>query len=206
MFKVGLTGGIGSGKSTVARFFADLGVPVIDADLVAREVVVPDSPCWQAIVEAFGPEILQPDRTLNRAALRQLVFSNDTLRQRLEAILHPAIRAIMWRRAAEATGPYVILAIPLLIETGQFRDVERVLVVDAADTVQRQRIKTRDNLPDDQIEAIFAAQLPRAVRLQHADDIITNDSSLESLRSRVATLHAYYVDLARQQAGSARHE
>lgn len=199
MFVVGLTGGIGSGKSTAAMYFADLGATVIDADLVAREVVMPDSPCWQAIVNVFGTDILHANRSLNRAALRQRVFSDAALRHQLENILHPAIHAIMWECAAQSSAPYVILAIPLLIETGQFQEVDRVLVVDAPDSLQRQRIKTRDNLPDDEVNAILAAQLSRAERLKHAHNIITNDGDLDNLRTRVAQLHAYYLGLAQQK-------
>ena len=199
MFLVGLTGGIGSGKSTAAKYFSDQGAMVIDADLVAREVVTPDSPCWQAIVQVFGSEILQANRSLNRVALRQRVFSDATLRQRLENILHPAIHTIMWKRAEQSCAPYVILAIPLLIETGQFKEVDRVLVVDAPDILQRQRIKTRDNMPEDEVNAILAAQLSRAERLTHAHDVITNEGSLDNLRTRVAQLHALYLGLAQQK-------
>jgi dephospho-CoA kinase len=194
---VGLTGGIGSGKSTVAELFAQLGVPVVDADVVGRELVVPGSRCLAQIVETFGSQVLAANATLDRAALRQRVFADEDARRRLEAILHPAILTEMQRRTAAATAPYVLFVIPLLFETGQNRCVDRVLLVDAPTALQRERIRARDGLDETTIEAILTSQWSRQARLAAADDVIVNDSERGVLAARVAELHMRYLDLAR---------
>ena len=195
-FVVGLTGGIASGKSTVAEHFAALGVPVIDADAVAREVVAPGEPALQALIEAFGETIVAGDGTLDRARLREIAFSDDAHRRQLEGILHPAIGARMQQRIIEADSPYVIQMVPLLVETGAHQLVDRVLVVDAPERTQIERVTARDGVPTEQAEAILRAQSDREHRLTHADDVIVNDGDPEHLARWVSELHHAYMDMA----------
>lgn len=199
MFIVGLTGGIGSGKSTVARFFAELGVPVIDADIIAREVVEPGQTALDEIIATFGPEMLDLDGRLDRTRLRREVFATPAKRQALEAILHPRIRAEMENRAATLNAPYCIFVIPLLVETKQRRHLNRVLVVDASLDQQRQRVRERDGLTDAEIDAIIAAQTSRKDRLAVADDVITNNNDLNHLKTQVFDLNLRYIALAGQE-------
>lgn len=197
MFTVGLTGGIGSGKSTVADCFAAHEVPVIDTDVVAREVTVPGGEALDAIRAAFGETAIQPDGTLDRAALRRRIFSDVGERHRLEAILHPRIRKIVMQSLATLTAPYALVVIPLLVETGGYRDVlNRVLVVDCPEDLQIARVMARSGLARDEVEAILAAQAGRAERLASADDVILNTASPEALRTQVATLHQRYLALS----------
>ncbi len=197
-FRVGLTGGIASGKSTVARLFAALGVPIIDADELAREVVQPGRPLLSRLVERFGPGILRADGSLDRAALRDIVFSDPAARADLESLTHPAIREAMEERSARARGPYQILAIPLLVEKGRSTPVDRVLVVDCDEAVQIRRLQARDGSTLEQARAILGAQASRAERLAAADDVIRNDGDIDALRDQVEALHLRYLDLARQ--------
>lgn len=190
--RIGLTGGIASGKTAVSRLFAARGIQVIDADEIAREVVEPGQPCLEAVVEEFGQDVLGPDGRLDRARLRAQVFADPGRRRRLEAILHPAIRAEMDRRAAAAPGPYVILAIPLLAEGGRSSRFDRVLVVDCPVELQRQRLAQRDGETPERIEAILSAQATREQRLAIADDVIVNAGSLADLEASVASLDARY--------------
>ncbi|MBI5042054.1 MAG: dephospho-CoA kinase [Gammaproteobacteria bacterium] len=196
MLRIGLTGGIGSGKSTVAALFAARGVPVIDADVIARELVAPGQPALADIVATFGTDILDANGQLDRARLRARVFNDDAQRQRLEAILHPRIQAVMAERAAAQTTPYVLLVIPLLFEAGQRDLVDRVLVVDVPVAQQGERVAARDHLPVEQIEAIFAAQLNREQRVAGADDIIDNSGDVAALERQVDALHHRYLSLA----------
>jgi dephospho-CoA kinase len=198
VFRVGLTGGIASGKTTVSRLFQALGVPVIDTDILAREVVAPGAPLLGTLAERFGARLLAADGSLDRSALRQLVFADDAARADLEALTHPAILAAMEQRSQTAGGPYQLLVIPLLVEKGLTGQVDRVLLVDCSEDLQIRRLQARDGSTLDQARAILNAQVPRAARLQAAHDIIVNDGKLESLRDRVATLHAQYLDRARQ--------
>ncbi|WP_036498979.1 dephospho-CoA kinase [Nitrosococcus oceani] len=198
-YKVGLTGGIGSGKSTVAKIFSELGVPVIDADIIARELVKPGQPALAEIVTTFGREILNAQGGLDRSHLRHLVFTSEALKTRLEAILHPRILQQMKRRATRLSAPYCVLVIPLLVEIAQKDIVDRILVIDIPDAIQRQRVKARDQLSDTEIEAILRAQSPRAVRLAAADDIIVNDTDLATLQRQVEHYHQKYLFLASQQ-------
>jgi dephospho-CoA kinase len=195
--RIGLTGGIASGKSTATQRFAELGVPVIDADVSSRRVVELGSPGLEQIVARFGNGVLGADGSLNRRALRELVFKDPSERRALDAILHPLIRADMEREASLAKGPYVIMAIPLLVEGGTARQrVDRVLVVDAEEALQIKRLQARDGCSEEQARAILAAQASRSARLAAADDVLLNSGSVADLRQAVDHLHAQYLHLA----------
>src|SRR3989440_361511 len=196
VYRVGLTGGIASGKSTAAEFFGALGVPILDSDQVAREVVEPGQPPLERLVERFGPSILTPDGHLDRPALREIVFSDPKARADLEALTHPAIGAAMEARSAAAGGPYQILVIPLLVEKNLGSHVNRVLVVDCEEQLQIRRLRARDGATIAQAQAILDAQAPRSTRLKAADDVIRNDADLSAIRDQVATLHTRYLELA----------
>ena len=198
MLRVGLTGGIASGKSTVARLFADLGAAIVDTDVIAREVVAPGEPGLEAVVAEFGAAVLTPGGELDRGSLRRIVFRDAARRQALEAILHPLIRARTLRAISLLDVPYALLVVPLLLETGFAELVDRILVVDCPEAVQRQRLMRRDRADAAEVEAILAAQLDRGSRLARADDVIDNGGSLAATRAQVATLHARYVDLVRR--------
>ncbi|MGH8309533.1 MAG: dephospho-CoA kinase [Steroidobacteraceae bacterium] len=198
MLRIGLTGGIASGKSTVAKLFAALGIPVIDTDEIAREVVAPGSALLPRLVARFGDGILNREGSLDRAALRAIVFADSAARAKLDALTHPAILERMRARSAAAGGPYQILAIPLLVEKGAAREVDRVLVVDSDEAAQIRRLQARDGATLEQARAILAAQAPRAARLAIADDVIVNDGDLHRLRDQVGQLHARYVAVSRQ--------
>ena len=203
--RIGLTGGIASGKSTVTQRFAELGVPVIDADVASRNVVEPGKPGLAQVVQRFGGGILDADGRLDRRALRNLIFEDSSLRQALDAILHPLIRAEMEREAAQATAPYVVIAIPLLVEGGSAgKRVDRVLVVDADETLQIQRLQARDRSSEEQARAILSSQATRAARLSHADDVLLNAGSVAELRQAVDRLHEQYLQLA--QSSSSRRD
>lgn len=197
MFKVGLTGGIGSGKSTVADCFASHGVPVIDTDVIARDLTAPGGAALEEIRAAFGDEVLRVDGTLDRAALRRRVFADSAPRRQLEAILHPRIRQAVEERLATSSAPYALIVIPLLVETGGYQDLlDRVLVVDCPEDVQIARVIARSGLTPDAVRAILAAQAGRAERLAAADDIIVNTGAPEALHAEVAALHQRYQALA----------
>jgi dephospho-CoA kinase len=195
--RIGLTGGIASGKSTVAERFIELGVPVIDADEVARALVLPGQPGLKRVVDKFGAGVLSADGQLDRRALRNQVFSDPALRKELEGILHPLIRAELERRATAAGGDvYVVMAIPLLVESGGRNRVDRILVVDVDEAVQLQRVMDRDSSTIDEARAILAAQASRAVRLKAADDVLVNSGTVSELRQAVDRLHGRYLGLA----------
>jgi dephospho-CoA kinase len=194
--RVGLTGGIASGKTTVARLFAARGVTVIDTDEIARDVVAPGSATLAQVVAAFGPEILNADGSLDRQRMRELVFSDPAQREKLEAILHPAILEEMERRSDRAPGPYHILVVPLLIESDLVLRVDRVLVVDVTEETQLKRLLARDAGSEAQARAILDAQVTPAERLARAHDVISNDGSLEALAAQVDELHVRYLGLA----------
>ncbi len=196
MFVLGLTGGIGSGKSAVAACFKKYGIKIVDADIAARKVVEPGMPSLQAIAEHFGEQVLQPDGTLDRAALRNIVFNDEQQRFWLEQLLHPAIGEWIATELTSATSAYAILESPLLLETEQRKSTHRVLVVDVNKALQIQRATARDNNSRKQIEAIINAQLPREERLARADDVIDNSGSLADLQSAVETLHRQYLKIA----------
>ena len=197
--RIGLTGGIASGKSTVARRFAELRVPVVDADEAARAVVAAGTPGLAAVLARFGSGILAGDGTLERRRLRDLVFADAAARGDLEAILHPLIRTEMRQREELSVGPYVVLAIPLLIESqvrGERGRVDRILVVDADEAEQVARLVRRDGSSPEQARAILAAQASRAERTAWADDLLPNFGSEAQLRLAVDRLHERYLDLA----------
>ena len=197
VFRAGLTGGIASGKSTVARFFGALGVPILDSDQVAREVVEPGQPPLERLVERFGRGILTPDGHLDRPALRNIVFSDPKARADLENLTHPAIGAALEARSAAAGGPYQILVIPLLVEKNLSAHVDRVLVVDCDEELQIRRLLARDGSTRAQAQAILNAQASRSARLKAADDVITNEADMSAVQTQVAALHARYLELAR---------
>jgi dephospho-CoA kinase len=197
--RVGLTGGIGSGKSEAARQFAHLGATVIDTDVLARELVEPGQPALAAIIEAFGADILTGTGELDRGRLRQQIFANPARRRQLEAILHPLIRARALQLADEADTPYCVMVIPLLVESGADYRLQRILLIDCPEDLQRQRLRARDRLGEHDIDAILAAQASRAQRLTVADDIVVNDKQLRELYAAIEMLHRRYLQLASQQ-------
>jgi len=194
--RIGLTGGIASGKSTVAQRFIELGIPVIDADESSRFVVAPGQPGLTELTKRFGAGILTADGELDRRTLRNLVFADPQLRRDLEAILHPLIRMDMERRAGAAAGPYLVMAIPLLVEGGNPGRVDRILVVDIDEDVQLSRVIARDSTTLKQARAILEAQASRAARLKAADDVIVNSGTISDLRRAVDGLHERYLGLA----------
>lgn len=194
---VGLTGGIGSGKTTIANLFANLGVPLVDADVVAREVVEKDSPLLSKIVEHFGPQILTKQGELNRAALREIVFHHDEEKQWLNNLLHPAIRERMKQQLSEQTAPYTLFVVPLLIENKLTALCDRILVVDVSPQTQLARSAQRDNNNFEQIQRIINSQVSQQERLKWADDVINNDAELAQnlphLQQKVLELHQFYL-------------
>ncbi|MFT5589746.1 MAG: dephospho-CoA kinase [Bradyrhizobium sp.] len=199
-FSVGLTGGIGSGKSTVADLFAERGVTLIDTDLIAHKLTAPGGAALPAIADAFGPQFLQVDGAMNRALMRDQVFSNPAAKKKLEAILHPLIGQEVVRAAAQATGLYQLFVVPLLVESGRWRErVTRILVVDCPEELQIARVMQRNGLPEEQVRAIMATQSTRAQRSAAADDLIWNDRDATALVPQVDRLHKLYSALAAQQ-------
>ena len=196
MLVVGLTGGIGSGKTTVANGFSALGVPVIDTDQLARELVEPGQPALDEIITVFGKNCVTPDGQLKRACIRQQIYSDAALKSQLEDILHPKIRQRIKTLLADLREAYCIVVIPLLLETHQTDLVDRILVVDTPEKEQLTRVAARDSLSDNTVMAIMQSQADRNTRLQAADDIIVNDRDLESLTERILELHTYYMEIA----------
>jgi dephospho-CoA kinase len=196
-FLVALTGGIASGKSAAAKAFAELGVPVLDTDVIAREVVAPGSPLLKRLEERFGSHIIAASGELDRAALRRHVFRDSAAREALNALMHPAIRAELTRQAEAAGGAYQIHVIPLLVETKRTSDYDRVLVVDCPEEDQLRRLVARDGGSLEEAQRILAAQATRAERLAVADEVLTNTGTLADLASGVTALHRKYEELAR---------
>lgn len=192
---LGLTGGIGSGKSAVAEEFGRLGVHWVDADHAARWVVEPGRPALGLIAERFGETVLAADGSLDRAVLRDLVFRDPDQRKWLEQLLHPLIRQEVAEHLARASSPYAIMVSPLLVESGQYRQVDRMLVVDVPEALQLERAARRDQSSETQIRAILEAQAGREERLRHADDVLINDRDLAWLKSEVERLHNFYLTL-----------
>ncbi len=201
-FIVGLTGGIGSGKSAVAAIFRELGIKVVDADIAARKVVELGTPALEAIARHFGKKVLQANQTLDRAALRKIVFDNEQERFWLEQLLHPAIGDWLASELASADSPYAILESPLLLETSQHKMINRALVVDVAEQVQIDRACARDGNTAEQIKAIIATQMSRELRIERADDVIDNNGALDALVDPVQRLHKKYLHAANEMAGN----
>ena len=197
-YVVALTGGIGSGKSTVADAFSRRGIAIIDADIIARQVVEPHSPGLNAIAAHFGPNIMNADGTLNRRLLRESIFSQPAEKTWLNALLHPMIHQETQRQIAEATSPYVLWVVPLLVENQLQHKADRILVIDVSPETQLKRTMLRDNVSRQHAEQILAAQATREARLAVADDVIDNDGAPDTIESDVARLHAHYLQLASQ--------
>ncbi len=196
MLTIALTGGIGSGKTQVSDYFARLGVPVIDTDVIARELVTPGQPALDEIVATFGDDIITPQARLDRPALRQRIFNQPHERQQLENILHPRIRDEVKKRLHALSSPWCIIVIPLLIETGTADYIQRVLLVDAPAELQISRTIMRDNTSPSDVEKIIASQASRQSRLDAADDLIINDASLEQLQQQVEKMYRFYNQLS----------
>lgn len=198
-YVVGLTGGIGSGKTAVADGLGRLGAAVVDTDLIAHVLTAPGGAAMAEIASAFGPSVVAADGSLDRAAMRALAFSDPAARNRLESILHPLIRSESARQCAAAQAPYVVLVVPLLVESGNWRErCDRLCVVDCPESLQIERVRARNALPEAQIRAIMAAQASRAERLAVADDVIDNSGPLAELAPRIEALHRRYLALAKR--------
>lgn len=201
---VGITGGIGSGKSRAAAMFGDMGAGVVDTDEISHQITASGGSAMPEIVAAFGPAAAAADGSLDRAAMRRRIFGDPEARRRLENILHPRIREAARGQIAESTAPYVLLVVPLLLETGAYRDIiRRILVVDCDEALQVSRTIARSRLDEASVRAIMAAQISRSERLARADDIIRNDGGVDELRRQVAALHGKYLELAANE-GRAR--
>ncbi|HHQ4651857.1 TPA: dephospho-CoA kinase [Aeromonas hydrophila] len=201
MYVVAITGGIGSGKTTVANQFAELGIEVVDADVIAREVVEPGTPALAAIADHFGSEVITPDGQLDRRRLRERVFTDPQAKGWLNALLHPLIRTEMHRQCAAARSPYCLLVVPLLVENRLTALANRVLVIDVDEATQIERTCRRDGVSREQAQAILAAQASRAERLAAADDVLDNQNGTpEAIKSRILALHETYLAFASQQA------
>lgn len=196
MLTIGLTGGVGSGKTTVTRHFSSLGVPVIDADELARQLVEPGQPAYRAIIEEFGQEILTQEKTIDRPKLRRLIFANSNRRVVLESILHPLVREEVQRQIEKLSAPYCIVSIPLLIETGQTDIVDRILVINSPRQAQISRTVARDGVSAQEVEAIIAAQVGSELRLSMADDVLENNGNVDEIYPKVEALHQEYLKLA----------
>lgn len=206
MFVIGLTGGIGSGKSTVADLFAARGVPIVDTDLIAHRITAPHGVAMAQIAQAFGAEFVAPDGSMDRARMRTLVFGDESARKRLEAITHPLIRSETERETREANGPYVIVVVPLLVESGTWKTrVDRVLTVDCSVETQIARVMRRNAFTREQVLAIIARQATREARLAAGDDVVVNDNgaTLETLGHDVEALHQTFLTLAAKRADKA---
>lgn len=196
MLRVGLTGGVGCGKTMVAENFKRLGVPVIDADELTRELVTPPSDSLDAIVARFGPGVLRSGGRLDRRKLREIVFEDSRARRDLEAILHPRVRGLIEERGSELDAPYCLIAVPLLVESGMLDLAQRVLVVDCEPEQQIERVTSRDGIPPAQVRAIMNSQVSREARLEAASEVIRNSADPESLEKAIRRLHRYFLWLA----------
>ncbi|MDX1804568.1 MAG: dephospho-CoA kinase [Alcanivorax sp.] len=196
MYVVGLTGGIGSGKTAATDFLASQGITIVDADLASRVIVAPGRPALAAIAEHFGDQVIAADGSLDRRALREIVFADPKALKALEAITHPAIGEELRRQIATSQSPYTVLVSPLLLETSQRELVNRVLVIDAPATLQVERTMKRDQVPEEQVAAIMKAQMERDRRLDMADDVVENHGSLTQLHDKLEQLHRYYLEQA----------
>jgi len=195
---VGLTGGIGSGKSAAANFFQNQGVTVIDADHLAREVIEQNTLGFKNIIEYFGSNILGEDGSINRAQLRKEIFDDKEKKKVLESIIHPMVRDLMAERIAASTSPYSIIMVPLIFETNSMSAYNRILVIDCDSTLQLERATLRDNNSSEQIQKILDSQCTRAERLSIANDVISNNDSLENLKTRSLAMHKFYLGLSKK--------
>ncbi|MDF1589385.1 MAG: dephospho-CoA kinase [Gammaproteobacteria bacterium] len=205
MFKVGLTGGIASGKSTVSHLFSELGITIIDADNIARDLVEINQPCYDQIVARFGTGILLANQQLDRQKLRHLIFHDENAKEDLEALLHPSIRQQLLVQSESARSSYCILSIPLLIEAKMTDLVDRTLVVDTSAQIQLSRLCARDNITADQALRMITSQVNQQQRLLYADDIIINNDSPDALKQQVIMLHKTYINLANFMTSSCQH-
>ncbi len=205
MFKVGLTGGIASGKSTVSKLFSDLGITIIDADKIARDLVEINQPCYHQVVSRFGTDILLANRQLDRQKLRDIIFKDKTAKQDLETILHPSIRQQLFVQSESAISPYCILSVPLLIEAKMGALVDRTLVIDTSEEIQLSRLCDRDKITADRALQMINSQISRQQRLLYADDIIINNNSPQALKEQVMLLHKTYTNLAKMMTTSCQH-
>ena len=196
MLTIGLTGGIGCGKTTVTQLFEKRNVPVIDADVISHSIVQPGQPALLLLQQTFGDPVLLPNGALNREYLRELVFKNPSKKKALEAIMHPIIYKAMFHALEKFDYPYGILSIPLLLETNHHEKVDRILVIDCPEAVQIKRVKARDQLSDSMIDSIMNSQCSRSFRLSHADDILINDGPLTGIDSKVQKLHDDYLKMS----------
>ena len=197
-FVIGLTGGVGSGKSTVADAFSALGVPIIDADQLARELVAPGQAALDEIVAEFGKNSIMANGELDRDVMRQRIYADPAQKSRLESILHPRIRKRIRTLLAGINAPYTIVVIPLLLETNQTDLVDRILVIDIPEKEQLKRVAARDGLSDNAVMAIMNAQADRKTRLEVADDVIVNDQDISALTKHVQELHEHYMDITHE--------
>lgn len=195
VLKIGLTGGIGSGKSTACEIFSEFGVPVIDADIIAHSLVKPGMPALQAIINEFGEKIVTRDGCLNRKKLRDQIFTNETDRKKLENILHPAIYNEIAHETEGIRSKYCIIALPLLLETGASKIIDRILIIDTPRELQLSRAAIRDNVSKSNIEAIMQSQISHNDRLVDADDIVNNDGDIDNLRRQICNLHRFYTSI-----------
>ena len=195
-FVVGLTGGIGSGKTTVANLFSRQGIEIIDADEISRTLVKTGSPVLEAIIKHFGSSITDAERNLDRKQLRELVFADNAEKEWLENLLHPLVRQEIQRQVAASSSQYVIIVVPLLLESENYSDVDRILVIDVPEDVQLERIKKRDGSSETLARSMMDAQMKREGRLESADDVISNNSSMDSLEKQVKNLHHQYLQLS----------
>lgn len=199
-FVVGLTGGIGSGKSTVADLFVALGASLVDTDAIAHELTAPGGAAMPVIEAAFGASVVRADGALDRQAMRQRVFADANARSQLEHILHPMIRALANQRCQAAVAPYVILAVPLLVESGSYAErCDRVVVVDCPESLQIERVMARNRMSSDEVRAIVATQATRQERLSVANDVVLNDGPATNLYPQVQALHLKYLSLSAQK-------
>lgn len=197
MLVIGLTGGIGSGKTAATDYLSSKGITVVDADLAARVVVEPGKPTLTKIADTFGQQILLDDGSLDRRALREIVFADKTALKKLEAITHPAIRSELTQQITQSCSAYTVLVSPLLLETNQHQLTDRVLLIDAEESLQITRTVERDHVPAKQVEAIMAAQMSRTEKQKKADDIVVNDGDLTAFQHQLETLHQTYLALAK---------
>ncbi|WP_019864893.1 dephospho-CoA kinase [Methylovulum miyakonense] len=199
MLRIGLTGGIGCGKSTVANLFSQLDVPIIDADIISRNLVQPGQPALAAIRQVFGGKILNVDGSLDRSHLRDIIFADAEAKQKLESILHPLVYQAILAAVGQTISPYCVICIPLLFETKMTRLADRILVIDCPTEIQVMRVRQRDHLSDGQIQAIIGSQVPRDFRIANANDLIENTGTNDKLAEQVKKLHNLYLSISNCQ-------